>query len=167
MFKRIFLGSLLLSCAVISGCSSDSGQAAQAVAETEADTGSRALYLRGEMNDYGVSETYRLRERDGKLCALATLRADWSPYKFKFADAQWTAGSNFGYAAPPGTLREGSGAVKLNPESRFEELRYHVSEDGVYRFCLIKRGDGYYAEVSEADPSELQSLPQVLSTLLE
>ncbi len=114
-----------------------------------------ALYLRGDMNDYSVSETYRLKSSAQGLCTEAALHADWSPYHFKFADPDWTSGSNYGYAMPPGVLEMHSRDVKLNPDSRFEDLTLKIRSDGIYRFCLIKKSDGYYASVSKvADGDE-------------
>ena len=69
------------------------------------------------IDDYEVSETYRLRKANEGYCTLATLRADWAPYKFKFADENWSNGTNFGYLNPPGVLKEGSRTIPLNPPS--------------------------------------------------
>jgi hypothetical protein len=117
-----------------------------------------ALYLRGEMNDYAVSETYRLRESADGLCTQATLRSDWSPYKFKFADASWSQGQNFGYLNPPGALRLHAAPQKLNPNSHFEDLRFYPEKDGVYRFCLLKKSDGFYATVTLEKQSAIKPL---------
>lgn len=117
-----------------------------------------ALYLRGEMNDYAVSETYRLREHKDGLCTQATLRSDWAPYKFKFADASWSSGYNYGYFNPPGALRLHSAPQKLNPKSRFEELSFYPEKDGIYRFCLLKKDDGFYASVVLEKNSEIKPL---------
>ena len=150
------------------GCSSDSVQAdpgsglnasGSPVAEAVSDG---SLYLRGEMNDYGVSETYRLRPGKEGLCTQAVLRADWSPYKFKFADSAWTPGHTYGYAEPPGTLREAGAPVKLNPNSRFEELRVHVQHDGIYNFCLLERSGVAYAQISEIKDAKLPGLSEAL-----
>ncbi len=123
----------------------------------------RRIFLRGEMNDYAVMTAYELNEHEkGTYCTLAPLRADWAPYRFKFADANWSAGSNFGYANPPGILREGSSAIELNPNSRFEELQYYPSGDGVFRFCITEDGGRYYASVSRADPRSLSMMDSLL-----
>ncbi len=115
-----------------------------------------SIYLRGEMNDYAVMSSYQLVQFDDDLyCTLAPLRADWAPYRFKFADAQWSEGRSFGFAEPPGFLREGSAPVKLNRFSRFEDLRYYPAKDGVYRFCVEQDDDEYYVSVTEASSEEL------------
>lgn len=177
MKKYSFCLTAVLMLAAFTGCGSDSSsavnetvidsralsnhqdKAANAGAAANADT---AIYLRGEMNDYGVSETYRLHRTANGLFTLALLRSDWSPYKFKFADRSWSAGANYGYAEPPGVLRDGSAPVKINPNSRFEEISFHVKQDGVYRFCIVEKADGPYATVSQATADELESLHQSL-----
>lgn len=152
MYNNKILKTFMLSVAgamLLCGCSSDTP------AEANTQSGEQALYLRGDMNDYSVSETYRLRASDKGLCTEAALHADWSPYHFKFADAKWSSGSNFGYAMPPGSLEEGSRAVKLNANSKFEDVTFRVRRDGIYRFCLVKQNDGYYATAERiADGNE-------------
>lgn len=123
----------------------------------------RAIYLRGEMNDYGVQSPYRLRKfADDTYCTVAPLRSDWAPYRFKFADASWSNGTNFGYAEPPAVLREGSGRARLNPQSRFEELRYIPQEDGIYRFCVIYDGSTPYATVTLLEDGKLTTMDEVI-----
>lgn len=147
----------LCAAALLAGCE----ESAQIISLTEEglDIEGRRIFLRGEMNDYAVMTAYQLNEREeGTFCTLAPLRADWAPYRFKFADANWSSGTNFGYANPPGILREGSARVELNPDSRFEELLYYPSRDGVFRFCIIEDDGRYYAQVSESDPKSLSMM---------
>lgn len=123
----------------------------------------RAIYLRGEMNDYGVQSAYRLRKfEEDTYCTVAPLRSDWAPYRFKFADAEWSNGTNFGYAEPPAVLRQGSGRARLNPASRFEELRYVPQEDGIYRFCVIYDGSVPYATVTLLEDGKLTTMDEVI-----
>ena len=160
MLKKTILTLTACIGACIAGCASDANTSPTSY-ESENVTGDGVLYLRGEMNDYAEAEAYRLRSYQGGKCALATLRSDWSPYKFKFADRSWSRGNNYGFATPPGVLRQGSAPVKLNPNSQFEELRYYVKKDGIYRFCIVDKSDGSYATVepaSEEDKSSLSSL---------
>ena len=82
------LGALLV-CSLLSGCSSDEGNAVKTLLPGGLTINDKAIYLRGEMNDYEASETYRLRKDGHGYCTLATLRSDWAPYKFKFADENW------------------------------------------------------------------------------
>ncbi len=141
------------------GCSSDSSSddnllPGLAAVEVFAPQG-KTIYLRGEMNDYAALSSYQLIKRsDGAYCTAAPLRADWSPYRFKFADADWSEGSNFGYAAPPGILRDGSAPQELNPSSRFEELRYYPRQDGIYSFCILQQSDRYFVTVAKAEQRE-------------
>ena len=145
----------------LAGCGSDA-PLPQLAQQTLAPQG-RAVYLRGEMNDYAVLYSYLLvQQPDGAYCTLAPLRADWSPYRFKFADKDWTAGSNFGFAEPPGVLREGSAPVRLNAFSRFEELRFYPKQDGIYRFCMTADEAGkYYASVRLARDEELSLMDEI------
>lgn len=133
-----------MGAAVLCGCS---GSTEEVVPPDDA----QALYLRGDMNDYAVSEVYRLKTMQYGACTEAALHADWSPYHFKFADRNWTAGSNYGYALPPGVLEDGSRDVKLNASSTFEDVTLRIKRDGVYRFCLVKRDDGAYATVTRVE----------------
>lgn len=129
----------------------------------------REIYLRGEMNDYGVQSPYRLRQfSEKRYCTLALLRSDWSPYRFKFADAHWTVGTNFGYAVPPAVMREGSARTKLNPNSRFEELRYEPSVDGIYRFCIeYDDNDVPYASVTYLENGKLHTMDELIKSEIE
>lgn len=144
------------------------------IIEVEADAldhpifNGRVIYLRGEMNDYGVQRAYRLRKNaENQYCALAPLRSDWSPYKFKFADANWTKGSNFGFAVPPGVLRAGSGKLLLNPKSRFEEIRYEVDSDGIYRFCISIDHDLPYVTVDLLQDGKLTTTEELIKAEIE
>ena len=146
-------------CLLLSGCSENTEVAL--TANAFAPQGHN-VYLRGEMNDDAVLSSYLLvKQDDDSYCTLAPLRADWSPYRFKFAAANWEAGSNFGFADPPGVMREGSAMVRLNPNSRFEELRYYPKRDGIYRFCIVVQDDEYYASVTEAREDELSLMDDI------
>lgn len=128
----------------------------------------RLIYLRGEMNDYGVQRPYRLRKfDDDTYCTIAPLRADWAPYRFKFADANWTDGTNFGYATPPAVIREGAAPTRLNPQSRFEELRYEPKIDGIYRFCMVYKSGIPYATVSYLEDGKLTTMDDLIKGELE
>lgn len=122
----------------------------------------REIYLRGDMNDFGVNETHRLRrfgdQNEARWCTEAVLRSDWPPYKFKFADENWTSGTSFGYAEQPGILRYPGDRVLLNPSSNFEELRFEATEDGIYRFCLLNEDKKYYAEVEKVPAEDQKTL---------
>lgn len=91
------------------------------------------------MNDYEASETYRLRKDGHGYCTLATLRSDWAPYKFKFADENWSKGTNFGFLTPPGVLRDGARSLELNPNSKFEEISYYPKKTASIVSVLFQR----------------------------
>lgn len=153
LLSTVFSGMILCSC-------SSQGPIDQIISSS-LNINNRPVYLRGEMNDYEVSETYRLRKSDDGYCTYATLRTDWSPYKFKFADSDWSEGSNFGFMSGPGVIREGYLPLKLNPDSKFEEISFYPNSDGVYKFCVIKRNGGYYATVYKSSKKLLLSMAQL------
>lgn len=157
-----FLTPVIAGAVLVSACSSDKVSVA-AITPGGLSINEKAIYLRGEMNDYEVSETYRLRKSktNSSYCTLASLRSDWSPYKFKFADEAWSTGTNFGYLTPPGVFREGARAVELNPNSKFEEISFYPKADGVYRFCLIQKNDKFYVTVSKSSQKELPTMAQL------
>ena len=158
--KKIIIG-LASCCAFLCACSSNTDETRSQAASGYSIEG-KGIYLRGEMNDYEVSESYRLRsDGDNGYCTLANLRSDWAPYKFKFADESWSDGANFGYMAPPGVLREGSKAIEANPFSKFEEMSFYPKTDGVYRFCLIKDSSKYYVTVEKTSHHGLLSMTQL------
>lgn len=158
---------LLNACSSSDDSSSNTNDNVESVISLTSDSlkiDGREIYLRGEMNDYAANTAYRLEKvKDNVYCTIAPLRADWSPYRFKFADANWTSGSNFGFATPPGDIQEGSSNILLNPNSRFEEIKFHPQNDGNYRFCLIKKGSKYYAEVKRTDKA-LATIEDLLFT---
>ncbi|WP_143075417.1 pullulanase [Succinivibrio dextrinosolvens] len=159
--KKIMITSVAAAF-LLTSCSSNNAPVASLV-PGGFSVNSKAVYLRGEMNDYEVSESYRLRKDDeDTYCTVATLRADWAPYKFKFADADWTDGSNFGYRNPPGVLHEGSAPIELSSNSKFEEVSFYPKSDGVYRFCLIKNGSSFYASVQKTSHRSLLSMSQLM-----
>ncbi len=145
-----------LPIAFLAGCtgSSDADDAAP-----DAQAGN-PLYLRGDMNDYGVSGNFKLKQADDGMCTEAALRAEWSPYHFKFADEYWSKGTNYGFMEGPGAISDGSAPVKLNPESKFEDLTLTVTKDGIYRFCLVKQADGAFATVKFVRDGDEKSLSE-------
>ncbi|MCI7772544.1 MAG: pullulanase [Succinivibrio sp.] len=160
-FSKIIVSAIALS-GFLSACSSKIPEQVAELLPNGYSIDGKAIYLRGEMNDYEVSETYRLRKADEGYCTLATLRADWAPYKFKFADENWSNGTNFGYLNPPGVLKEGSRTIPLNPNSKFEEISFYPKADGVYKFCLIPQNDNYYLLVLKSSKKELPTMAQLI-----
>lgn len=125
----------------------------------------KTIYLLGEMNQFKPNSAYALvQQGENRYCTVSALRSDWSPYRFKFADAAWSSGTNFGFAKPPGTIYEGSAPVQLNANSRFEEIKFYPKEDGLYRFCLLKKGNEYFAEVDMVGSQNLAYLEKLLNT---
>ena len=155
IFGAVFVCASLCSC-------SEQTEHVKNIVSNALTINDKAIYLRGEMNDYEVSETYRLRKSGAGFCTLATLRSDWAPYKFKFADENWSEGTSFGYMNPPGVIRDGIKAIELNPNSKFEEISYFPKADGVYRFCLIPQNGKYFVTVTRSSKKELPTMAQLI-----
>lgn len=173
MANKYFLLCIPAAILAVSACQSNNSTISQKdqeiVAQAEDNSFNnehfqgRDVYLRGEMNDYSIQRSYRLRKfAEDKYCTLAPLRSDWSPYRFKFADALWTDGTNFGYAYPPAVIREGSAKMLLNPSSRFEELRYEPSTDGIYRFCIEYEDDKPFVTVTHLVEGKLTTMDEII-----
>ncbi len=158
----ILAGALMLcGCSATSEVTSADDASKTAVFEIEG----HRIFLRGEMNDYAVLSSYELtRFEEDSYCTLAPLRKDWAPYRFKFADAAWSSGASFGFKQAPGIIREGSTPIALNRFSRFEELKYYPSEDGVYRFCILEVDGEFYARVTRAEERELSFMEHLLGS---
>ena len=88
--KTTVLASIFAMTAVmLSACSSVSGP--DLISVNAMKINGKDIYLRGEMNDYAAISSNRLIKRDeGMYCTLAALRSDWTPYRFKFADDNWS-----------------------------------------------------------------------------
>lgn len=116
----------------------------------------KAIYLRGEMDDCPwdkLTDKCLIKKVGEKVyMATAELKVDWAPYKFKFGDASWTAGTNFGYASEskPGIYDFAKGTpIKLNPNAVFEEVKVTPPHDGKYDFYLDASGDGPVVYIKE------------------
>jgi hypothetical protein len=146
MFKKMLLMVLAASALVMSGCASDNKSAAAAAAPAGAggaDVFGKEIYLRGEIteeNPWAPLPEYKvvMVEKGVYKATGKKLRVDFSPYKFKFADTDWTPGTNFGYATAPGVFE--TDPVELNPNSKFEEVKFTPPVDGDYDFYLDVRG---------------------------
>ncbi len=142
MYKKLLLAAIAAGTLALTGCSSDGGSSGGA--EGGADVFGTPIYLRGEMNDWNVSSEYLITKvSDGVYKATAELKVDWAPYKFKFADAGWTSGTNFGYKEQPGVYEFGGDPVVLTGKSIFEEVKVTPPSDGLYDF---------YFDISGKDP---------------
>ncbi len=96
MFKRTVTMMLAAGTLVLGGCASNGGTE-QAGADNS-DFGGKSIYLRGEMNDWmATDESKVVKVADKLYMAKGTLKKEWAPYKFKFADSGWSCGTNFGY----------------------------------------------------------------------
>lgn len=107
----------------------------------------RPVYLRGEFNDCPwdkLSDRCLIRRvGDRVYMATAYMRVDWAPYKFRFGDAKWTSGTNFGYASEsrPGIYIYGGTPLRLSSDAVFDEIKVTPPHDGKYDFYLDFSGD--------------------------
>ena len=106
------------------------------------------VYFHGGFDDGPLDKFYDRglirKVGDRVYMATAYMKVDWAPYKFKFGDASWTSGTNFGYApeSKPGIYDYAGGSpVKLNPKAVFEEIKVTPLHDGKYDFYLDFSGD--------------------------
>ena len=106
----------------------------------------KVIYLRGQMNNYDATDEYALKQTDVGGCVNTRLVRTT---KFKFADRDWSRGTNFGYTRI-GTIKEGDNVgIELNPDSMYEDLTFYPPQVGVYKFCLIKNNDKYYVTINK------------------
>ena len=142
MFKKTLLTAVLAGVIGLTGCSSGGSSGSSGSGEGGADVFGTQIYLRGEMNDWAVGSQYMVQKVSDKVyMASAELNVDWAPYKYKFADSAWTAGTNFGYKDQPGIYEYGGEPVVLNPKSIFEEVKFTPPENGIYDFYIDVTGE--------------------------
>lgn len=148
MFKKFLTSMFAVGALVLAGCASNgdsgaaAGDSAAASGNGGADVFGKALYLRGEMNDWAAKpESMLVKVEDGVYMAKGELKVDYAPYKFKFADSAWTPGTNFGYVEAPGVFTIGGDPVVLTPNSKFEEIKVTPDADGMFEFYLDVRGE--------------------------
>ena len=149
MFKKMLMMVFAASAMVMSGCASDGKTAAAGASSAAggatggADVFGKEIYLRGEIteeNPWAALPAYKLVmvEKGVYKATAKALKVDWAPYKYKFADSAWTPGTNFGYLNAPGVFEKDP--VELNPNSKFEEVKFTPAKDGDYDFYLDVRG---------------------------
>ena len=142
MFKKFLTSMFAVGALVLAGCASNGDSAAAGGATAGAggaEVFGKPIYLRGEMNDWAAKPEFLVQKvEDGVFMAKAELKVDYAPYKFKFADSAWTPGTNFGYLTAPGVFEKDP--IELNPNSKFEEVKFTPPKDGDYDFYLDVRG---------------------------
>ncbi|MDO2948470.1 pullulanase [Aeromonas simiae] len=137
MFKKTVAMILAAGTLVLGGCSAGGG------ADASGDFDGKSVFLRGEMNDWQANDETKVTKVGDKLyMAKGTLKKEWAPYKFKFGDANWSCGTNFGYKSPSDGVASLDGEpVPVNPCSKFEDLKFSPDADGVYEFYLDLNGE--------------------------
>ncbi len=98
------------------------------VKTTDADIGpyGKPLYLKGTMNQWSNRDDHKFEYKGDNRFVLATT-LDAGAYEFKVADADWSAGSDFG-----GGLVATDKSVALVPKGG--NMTLNVPEKGLYRF---------------------------------
>ncbi len=141
MLKKFIFTAVAAGAFALAGCASDSTSGSSASAEGGADVFGTKIYLRGEMNDWNAQSKYLITKVSDGLYVVQNvdLKVDWAPYKFKFADSAWTAGTNFGYKEQPGVFEWGGDPIVLDPKSVFEEVKVTPPADGLYDFYFDVR----------------------------
>lgn len=127
----------LLTILGIAGCSTHAPEPFDAAA----DFHDVSIYLRGDMSGWQALREYRLQRVSPHLYSVAgRLRHTYGTYKFKFADAEWTCGYNYGAADGGHAQLQAGNKVAVTPCNTYGELAFTPSSDGVYHFYLDLRG---------------------------
>uniref|UniRef100_UPI00405697AE CotH kinase family protein n=1 Tax=Candidatus Electrothrix sp. TaxID=2170559 RepID=UPI00405697AE len=95
------------------------------------------LYVRG-LDGWGVKEVFRLQPADEKHFYAITVDLDAGEYRFKVADADWSAATDFG--AYPGhasiTLDIPYGLAQQDSVPGVQNMTLRITEHGTYSFLL-------------------------------
>ncbi|KMT66320.1 hypothetical protein [Catenovulum maritimum] len=98
---------------------------------------SEFLYLRGSFTWWDVEAHAKVEKVSGQLYkARVELIADSKPYEFKFADENWSLGSNCGYYALSDKTADLSNTVNANCKAKFEPFEFTPPETGDYDFFI-------------------------------
>lgn len=101
------------------------------------------LYLRGVFSWWEADEKYKLVEISSQVYSTTIeLIADGQPYDFKFADANWTPGTNCGYAKKSDQLIIVDHPVRSNCETTDENFKFTPTETGKFQFTIDFTGFG-------------------------
>ncbi|WP_411993596.1 hypothetical protein [Agarivorans sp. DSG3-1] len=133
MLKNLMkAGVLALITIVAAGCASSGGGSKL----------TRDVYLRGVFTWWDAAPEYKLMPVEGKKNVWSAtssvdepLIADGQPYEWKFGDAAWQCGTNFGFLAGEAEIKIGD-RRQLNKCSAFDNFKFTPEVDGVYRFYL-------------------------------
>ncbi len=102
----------------------------------------RDVYLRGVFTWWDAAPEFKLQPVEGKENVWSAtspvdepLIADGQPYEWKFGDAAWQCGTNFGFLSGEADINIGE-RRQSNKCSAFDNWKFTPEEDGVYRFFL-------------------------------
>ncbi|WP_432455244.1 MULTISPECIES: hypothetical protein [unclassified Agarivorans] len=139
MLKNILkAGVLALITVVAVGCASGSGGDSKLT---------RDVHLRGVFSWWDATPENKLMPVEGKTNVWSAtspvdepLIADGQPYEWKFGDAAWQCGTNFGFLSGEAPIKVGE-RRELNKCAAFDNFKFTPEEDGVYRFYLDWSGE--------------------------
>jgi hypothetical protein len=95
------------------------------------------LYLRGVFSWWEADEKYKLVELSDRVYSTSIeLIADGQPYDFKFADSNWTPGTNCGYASESDKIIVVGEPVRSNCVTTDENFRFTPTETGRFKFTI-------------------------------
>ena len=135
MLKNILKAGVLALITVMAvGCASGGGDANGKLGKD--------VYLRGVFTWWDADPQFKLQPVEGKENVWSAtsavdepLIADGQPYEWKFGDAAWQCGTNFGFLSGEADIKLGE-RRQSNKCSAFDNFKFTPEEDGVYRFFL-------------------------------
>ncbi len=107
-----------------------------------------ALYLRGIAPWIESQGGVELREGSkGVFSTEIELEADGRPYKFKFADKEWSRGTNCGYQESADRVVTLGKSVHADCDAQYRDFEFTPQENGLYLFTLDTRSKPYLVSI--------------------
>lgn len=126
MLKRTLLVAAMLSCLQPAFADDDSAQ-------------TRALFLRGEMNNWEAPAAAKMTVQATDLLSVKTqLQASHGAYKFKIADEKWKSDTTYGQFDPTSKVESGKPVV-VKAGYQWGDMKFTPAADGSYTFTLDRR----------------------------
>jgi len=127
MFKTMMLAAGLVCCSM------------PLLAADADSTETRAIFLRGEMNNWEAPKAQQLQQAEaGVLSVKAALQASHGAYKFKFADEKWKGDTTYGVFDPTSKI-ELDTPVVIKSGYQWGDIKFTPPADGTYEFVLDRR----------------------------
>lgn len=148
MLKNLFkAGVLAIVALVATGCASSDSDSKL----------TKDVYLRGVFTWWDAEPEFQLQPVEGKENVWSAtspvdepLIADGQPYEWKFGDAAWQCGTNFGFKTGTADIQLGE-RRETNKCAAFDNFKFTPAEDGVYRFFLDWSGDEPYVYIEKEE----------------